>query len=84
MPVAVRGVTQGAYTATKAATVAFPAAAQAGDLAILYLGEDSGGSPASKPTSSGWKLVESGYAETTWQKVLTAADITAGSVGIGS
>lgn len=82
MPVAVRGVTQGAYTATKAATVAFPAGSQAGDLAILYLGENSGGSPASKPTASGWKLVESGYAETTWQKALTAADITTGSVGI--
>jgi len=82
MPVSVRGVTPGGYSATKAATVAFPAGSQVGDLAILYLGEDSGGSPASKPTASGWKLVESGYAETTWQKVLTAADIAAGSVGI--
>lgn len=82
MAITHRGDPKGAYIASKSATVAWPTGAAVGDLAILYLSENSSGSPASKPTAAGWQLKESGYAETTWAKILTAADIAAGGVPV--
>ena len=82
MAITHRGDPKGAYIASKSATVPWPTGAAVGDLAILYLSENSSGSPASKPTATGWQLKESGYAETTWAKILTAADIAAGGVPV--
>ena len=82
MAVAVRGVV-GSYAHWATATVTWPAGSAVGDLAVLYLSENKSGNPSSKPDASGWKLVASGYAETVWQKVLTAPDIAAGLPIIG-
>lgn len=83
MAIAVRGTPSGSYAHWATATAAWPVGSAVGDLAVVYLSENKSGNPSSKLGVSGWKLVASGYAETVWQKVLTASDIAAGLPIIG-